>query len=385
MPERLPEQRFERLLPPAEYRPRFSKELQPNGREVLTIRVRRPQVNWRDLRDVQNVKRDVGSWDIEGVPATVAIEGGAYDYEKMMGDVGSPESIEMPDPSLSVAFVRHLKHKENVVSAEDKEAYETRAEELINGLQISPDDEVYVIASPSGQFMASGISAEEKPRIGAGQEGGNDGDYGMAKEGVLTQIEKQSRTGDTASVIKRVLERRGLKYRENIDSDDGTFGPVDIALAKALQEFRVVDDKTYDEAAQAIRENMTAEKEDKETPHPESPKVPSTVYASHAPDVQDLIAKTGITEMSSATVARTLQGLDRLEEELLSKKRAGRAVVIIAGHGQFGTNITEALQAATNNEFPIVFAGNGDYFHINAARDKEGRVVEEYKFTRKAS
>jgi len=123
-------------------------------------------------------------------------------------------------------------------------------------------------------------------------------------------------------------------------------------------------------------------KENQPIPYPDFPSKVPTVFASHTEDAREIIQKTGIVEVSSATVARSLKGVDMVEDYFIKGlgKSNKRKVVIMAGHGQFITNITEALLVATDLKFPMVFAGHGDYFRISAGLDSSGQIVEEYKF-----
>ena len=357
----------------------FLAERQEDGSTAYTIRVKRPQVAeiWQKARGGKaQILKEKKEWKNEigdEYHDTAAVVGGKYDYQTMMGEVGSPESIGMEDnPPLSVAFVRHLPHEGNVVSPENLDNFKPKAKALVDGLKIGPDDEVYVVASQSGQF---GFSGQE----------------GVSGEVVDSQVEKKSRTRDTAGVIKQVLKDRKIKFLEEIsprygDESGEESGPIDSALFKALQEFEVTDEKRAGQAGKEGIANMKAKRAGEPLPFPESPAVPPVVYASHAPDVVDLAKKTAIAEMSSATVARTLKGFDALEDYFLKGKgKSGkRKVVILAGHGQFATDITEAFQNTTDGKFPVILAGNGDYFYLNAGLDDhDGKIVEEFLFTAK--
>ena len=348
----------------------FSLERGPDGTETYTVRAKRPKIAevWQEARGgKQEILADVESFaDESGASQMAAVFGGDYDYQKIMGEVGSPESVEMADnPPLTVGFVRHLAHVGNVVSPENLAAFEPKAQQIVDDLHISEADEVYVIASPSGQFAFTGL--EENDAV------------------INSEVVKNSRTSDTAGVIKSVLTDRGIKFSEKIDPRGDESGAVDSALFKALQEFDIVDEARY---AQAVKEglaNLKASKAGEPRPFPEAPSLPPVAYASHAPDVKDLMAKTGMAELSSATVARTLKGLDALEEYFLKGRGQSdkRKVVILCGHGQFATDITEAFQETTSNDFPVMLAGNGDYFTLDVGLNPQDQEpVEEYHFTR---
>ncbi|MFA6421832.1 MAG: hypothetical protein WCV92_00275 [Candidatus Buchananbacteria bacterium] len=337
----------------------FDIEENENGSKTYTVRCRRPKIRdvWKDARGGKGeILRDVASWDgDQDLQAPVFGEG--YHYGVMMGDVGPKEAIEMEKPELEVACVRHLKHEGNVVSPQDLEAYKKRAEELVDSFNIGEDDEVYVIASPSGQWQ--------------GQEDSN-------------EAVKLSRTADTAGVIKDVLEEKGIKFFDKIDPRGDETGPVDSALFKALQEFDIRDDALFGEENKKGIANLRATKAGKDLPHPGALTMSAPAYASQAPNLKDLVDRTGITELSSATIARTFRGLDVAEEYFLNGrgKNNKRKIVIMCGHGQFVTDITEAFQNTTAGQFPTIFANNGDYFTMQVGKDKEGKIVEEYNFTK---
>jgi hypothetical protein len=51
---------------------------------------------------------------------------------------------------------------------------------------------------------------------------------------------------------------------------------------------------------------------------------------------------------------------------------------MVFAHGQFITNISEALLDITAKKFPIMFADNAGWWKINVGTDDQGQVIEEY-------
>lgn len=338
----------------------LDREVLPDGTVVLSIRAKRPHVDTVQMVGRKELSRRVADFEKwrdtdEGMrfsdfPHTTAIYGSGVDYEVMMGDLGSRRSLEMKEsPPLEMAFIRHLKHENNVVSRETMDAFKPRVEKIIEDLGITQDDEVYVIASPSGQY--------------------------------LDNI-KVSRTQSTADAVIEVLKEKGISFKTKIDSTDDGLGSVDTALQRSLSEFEVADNALYAESVMKSKANSEALKGGKPLPYPDYASQVPTVFASHTEDVRELLGMTGMVEVSSATVARSLKGVDRVEDFFLNGEGKGekRKVIIMLGHGQFITDITEAFFIATDKKFPIIVAGNGDYFTIKAGEDIKGEVVEEYQF-----
>ena len=281
---------------------------------------------------------------------------GAYDYKKMIPDCGSPSSIEMPSESrLTIGFVRHLQHENNLVSPETKKAFRPQAEKLVDSLNITPEDAVYVVTSTLASYV--------------GNEKG--------------ETERFSRTDGTVEVIVDILKEKGIDFQYNQIEEGGVKDDSVIRrLRPALDEFPITSQSHYKEMAEKIKANIVAKKEGRDIPHPDLPKVDAAVFASFVDNQKELEKKTGIGEVSSATVARTLKGLEALDDHFLRgdnlPQGKKRAVVIVGGHGQFGTDISEALLVATDKNFPVLAAGNGGFFRINVALDEGGKSVKEF-------
>jgi hypothetical protein len=281
---------------------------------------------------------------------------GAYSYKEMIPDCGSPSSIEMPaDPKLTIGFVRHLKHIHNQVDSETQEAFRSKAEKFVDSLNISQDTAVYIVTSTLASYVAT--------------ENG--------------EVERFSRTDGTAKVIEEVLKERGIDFKYNrIEEGEFENDSTMSKLKSAIDEFPISSKSHYDEMDEKINVNIKADKSGQKIPYPELPVKNNAVFASFTDDPKELDKKTGIGEVSSATVARTLKGFESLDDYFLhgnnlppNKKRA---VVITAGHGQFGTDISEAFFVATDKAFPVLVAGNGGYFRINSDLDKDDRIIKEF-------
>ncbi|HUD11782.1 MAG TPA: hypothetical protein VMS08_05195 [Candidatus Saccharimonadia bacterium] len=287
-----------------------------------------------------------------------------WDYHKLMPESGAPDSIEVAseEPTLEVAFVRHLKHVSNVVSDETTGSYHERAMHLVEDLGITDRTHVVLIASPSKVFAGS---------------------VGNPPEWV-------SRTESTLDPIRRVLSERGVPYLDNdfglagpkASDEEGPFSLLTGSIRRAFDEYQVADSAVNDEVKLQIAANRQAQRSGADhLPFPDAPTIDATVFASKVP-LEKLEEKTGITEVASATVARGLAGLDTLEEYYLNPdnkpEEADKVVVIIAGHGQFCTDISEALNGATDGHHPIVFAGNGAYSIMQARNTPDGRIAEDY-------
>ncbi|MEI6267152.1 MAG: hypothetical protein WCP14_04685 [bacterium] len=283
-----------------------------------------------------------------------------YDYKELMPEIGSPESIdvELVGPKLVIANVRHLEHDNNGVALETQEAYRERASHLIEDLDITPNTLIFIVASRATTYI-----------------GGSEGE----------PTSRVSRTESTIDVIKQLLDERGLKYKDrdfdDIDPETG-HDAVTGRFRNSLDEFQISDSVTYKKASTQAIANRAAEKEGSPRPYPNSPSVSPTVFASFAVDLQELESKTAMNEVASATVARGLDGFDALEEYFLIEGNIPKGVdkvVIIAGrHGQFATNISEALFVATDHRHPIAFATNGAFALVEASLTTEGEIVEDY-------
>lgn len=330
----------------------------PDGRRKISVRVQRPRVDIIKSLGKAEVKARVrefqqanvgGLSDVDVVDAQ-AIYGSRIDYKNLMGTIlpVEPTNMEFVGEPLEMIFVRHEVHEHNTVSAKTVESYKTRVDEMIRHMNISSNDIVYVVASPSGEFVGTNPDT----------------------------FIKKSRTEATADIIKDVLKTRGISFVGHIDTEEdaegrptGSKGSVDSALTTAFQEFEIYDMEAFKGATNKAR--------DKRGRNP-------AVQASFAPDVLSLIKETGIAEVSSATVARALKGVDKLEAYFLNdavgNQPGKRKVVIVVGHGQWTTNITEAMNEATNNKVPIIYSRNGDYFSIEARRTERGDIIEDYSF-----
>lgn len=320
--------------------------------ERFTIRIRRKPVSSRQVKSANEIFEQHNRQIAEGLePASHRAD--IYDYKKMLTSVGSPESMEMPEPKLEIVMVRHLPHKDNSVSAEDVEAYQPKVEQLIDDLDITENSVVYLVPSSTKKF----INTEEG-------------------------IGVKSRTVDTVRAIAAVFEKKGINYiYDDIDSTKDRIGATTLRVKEGIREFGE-DTEKFNQAMMKFQANLKARQEKRPLPYPDQAydKHPS-VYASEASDLKDLRDKTGIEEMSSATVARGLSAIDALEFYFLKEnnvpKEVDKVVVILVGHGQFVTNISEALFEATDGNFPVILAGNGGYWRLKAGVDGQGDVVEE--------
>jgi hypothetical protein len=336
----------------ADFKPRI--EQLPDGGKKYTIRFKRPPVFSRRVKSAQEMLDQTKAQVELGLDQPAHFKD-KIDYKKMLPVIGSPESIPMPSPKLEVAMVRHLKHKDNVVPGEERNAFLPRIEELLKDLEITEHSKVFLITSSVSEFdVTSG------------------------------QLEIRSRTEDTAKAIGEVLTERGIRYSyNNIDNSDEGFGGTTLKVRDGLREFEE-DSRLFGEAIGKFLANIAAKKEGRELPYPDSAySMPPSAYASEAPDLKDLMEKTGVKEMSSATVARGLSAMDALEFHFLEQDQylgeaVDKVVVLMVGHGQFMTDLSEAVQVATDKKFPILFANNGAYWRINAAKDANGEFVEEW-------
>jgi hypothetical protein len=335
----------------------------PDGAKRFTTRVVRPEVG--SIKPKAQVRAEVEAH--EDVKDSLGIgqsypdaKRENYDYHLLMPEIGTPESIpvEPTGPTLLIASVRHLAHVNNVVGTETQAAFRTRAENLVDDLQLTEHSLVFVIASPAANFEAGPTGADEAPTV-------------------------HSRTDSTVDVVRAVLDERGIQHTDNTI---GVEGPVDDPLTgdyrHSLDEFQVSDSARNRQAGAMATANREAAEAGEELPHPEAPSKPPTVYASDAPSAADLESKTGMTEVASATVARGLTGHDLLERHFLAEggvpDGVDRIVVIEGRHGQYCTNISEALLVATDGAHPIAFAENGAYSLLEARRTTEGEIVEDY-------
>ncbi len=281
---------------------------------------------------------------------------GEYDYKKMIPYCGSPSSIEMTDsPRLTVGFVRHLEHSNNKVSKETQRKFQTQAEKIVDSLGISPDDAVYIITSTLASYVGD-------------------------ERGVIKRF---SRTDSTAKVIADILKKRGVNFKYNrVQEDNPEKDSVISRLRPAIDEFPITSQSYYMEMKKRAKANREAKKKEEEFPYPDISEMDPTVIASFIENPKELEEKAGIGEVSSATVARTLKGLEALDDYFLRgnriPKNKKRAVVIIIGHGQFGTDISEAFFVATNEKFPVLLMGNGGFWKMNSDIDKRGNSVKEF-------
>jgi len=351
-------------LPRGDHTPKI-EEL-PDGSRRITTRVIRPQVS--EIKSFEVKKAQIEAHQEFAAEMSEQDRSASYpdyrrdsyDYHELMPEIGSPDSIEIsPDrPYLVIANVRHLPHKNNVVSPESQSDYVERATQLIEDLDITPNTLVYVVASPAANYTAGPIGATEAPTI-------------------------HSRTESTVDVIRQKLDEMSIPH---IDNDFGIEEPENSMLTsnfrRSLDEFQVEDRTESREAGKRIKANIEAQKAGEPLPYPESPTTDATVYASHAPDAQDLERKTSMTEVASATVARGLAGFDLLEDYFLKKGNipdgVDKIVVITGRHGQFCTDITEALLEATDRAHPFAFAQNGAYSITEAHQTPDGEVAEDY-------
>ncbi len=326
------------------------KELGEN-RTVITTVIERPKVGTvkSPTEKKQQIENQTAYQPHSGDSLPPSYQRDTYDYKKLMPTLVPAEDFDSLGGShLKVAMIRHPKHSDDVVSEQTKQEIAPRIENMIQDLGIDDDTEVYILSSPSGNFIAGSEPGETK---------------------------KISRTETTADVIKGILKDNNISFRESID--DST----DIAVKNAFSEFPISNTQRLIKANKEIRENMRAKKEGRESPFPDMPDMDSTVYASYA-DLQKLETKIGIGEVSSATVARGLSGFDAMEHHFLKKESAvtpKKIVVIVAGHGQFITDITEALSAASDGTHPIVIAGYAGYWIMGAKKTDSGKIIEKYK------
>lgn len=333
---------------------------EPNGSKTYIIRAIFPKID--SLKEMAQKKmehlgqkRDMAKLGLKekGLPADYKKD--FYSYADMIPVLGSPESIPMPEkPRLTVGFIRHLKHLDNKVSPEDQQSFIPKAEKFIDGLNLTPETAVYVITSPAANYIASA-----------------DG-----------EVMRHSRTDDTAETVCEILNKKGVNFSLNRIGKDGLHNDSVISqLKRALDEFPVTSESYFSEMESKINSNIEGQKESRRLPYPNLPTKKSAVYASFANNLKELELKTGIGEVSSATVARTLKGFDAIEDHFLREDNIPdnikRIVVIMVGHGQFGSDISEALQDVTDRKFPLIIAGNGGYFKMNIDLDPDSKAVRE--------
>jgi len=337
----------------------------PDGSTRITTRVIRPMGG--EVKNAQLKKEQiVAQIDFSKIMAATGrvvsypnYRNDSYDYSQLMPEIGSPASIEaVPvSPPLVIANVRHLAHNNNAVSPDTQDDYIERAANLVDDLGITENTLVFVISSPAATFEVGSIGSTELPDI-------------------------HSRTDSTLDVIRAELDRRGITHVDNSLGETEPDNQLTARFRRSLDEFQVSDSKVYRDVTVMIAANMAAMEGGQPVPYPEAPNVPPTVYASEAPSLQDLEAKTGISEVASASVAHGLEGFDILEDHFLRKgnipANVDKVVVILGRHGQFCTNVSEALLVATEGNHPIAFAENGGYSIVQACLTVTGEVVEDY-------
>ncbi len=331
--------------PQPDFKPRV--EILEDGRERYTIRVKRPEARSRQVKDAKTRIEQTK----DGYLHTQDI----VDYEKLMGGVGSPESMEMDEPKLEIAFVRHLMHTENIVPEEAKEEFKPRVKKMLDEMAINDKTKVFIVTTEVGQFQ-------------------------YTAEG----LRKDRRTEQTAEVIREELKNRGIEYELNNIDGEGTEGIAPMIQYNFAE--MPVDSSRLAEVKEQMKANKVAKESGNLLPFPDAPKLPPFVQASFAKDVKELDYQTGVLEVSSATVARNLKGFDQIEQYFLQgegKKiidKGEKIVVIVVAHGQMGTNMSEALSETTNKEFPILIATTGAYWRVRVAEDNNGKRVEEFIF-----
>ncbi|NQT49122.1 hypothetical protein HQ571_00330 [Candidatus Kuenenbacteria bacterium] len=328
-----------------DFKPRV--EVLEDGRKRYTIRVRRPEARSRAVKDAQTRKDQTK----DGYLHTQDI----VDYKKLMGGVGSPESLDMGEPKLEIAFVRHLDHINNIVSEEAKEGFKPRVRKILDEMKIDNDTKVFIITTETGQFQdtAEGIRADR-------------------------------RTEQTAEVIQKELASQGIDYALN--DLDGEKGQGITPMVQGNFVEMPVDGIRLAEVRKQMTANKEAEQADGVLPYPEAIKLSPFVQASEAKNVKELEEQTGVQEVASATVARNLKSFDHIEHHFLKGEgrdvieKGGKVVVLVVAHGQMGTDMSEALNDSTNEKFPILIASNGAYWRVKVAEDKNGDKVEEFIF-----
>jgi hypothetical protein len=340
-------------------------ETLPDGSQLYVTRVIRPPVdsiktadekkaqmsNHEDLRTaLANTSRNDLSY--------ADYSRDTYDYNALMPNVGSPDSIEVApeSPRLVVANVRHLAHQDNQVTPETQATFHERAENLVEDLGITEKSLVFVVAS-NAKSIEAGPTPEE------------------------TTV--HSRTESTLDVVRDILDERGIAHLDDTFGVDGSAAPLlDGQFRTSLDEFRISNTYVNADAAAQTKANSEATAKGEALPYPGAPSAPPTVYASDAPNLQDLELRTGMEEVASATVARGLKGFDLLEDYFLRggniPEGVDRVVVIAGRHGQFCTDISEALLVATGKNHPIAFATNGSYSLMEAQLTPDGSVAEDY-------
>lgn len=340
-------------------------ELLPEGTKRITTRVIRRRVNKVKTSQLKKEQIDAQIEFSEIMAATGRVvsypdyRNDSYDYHQLMPEIGAPASIEAVPvgPPLVIANVRHLAHDNNVVSPETQDAYTERATNLVDDLEITPNTLVFVISSPAATFEIGPIGSDEAPDI-------------------------NSRTDSTLEVIRAVLDKRGVRHTDNSLGETESNNLLTARFRRSLDEFQISDSKVNREVTAKIAANRAALGEGQLIPYPEAPNVPPTVYASEAPNLQDLEAKTGMSEVASASVAHGLEGFDILEDHFLRNGNipadVDKVVVILGRHGQFCTNVSEALLVATDGNHPIAFAENGGYAMVQACLTSTGEIVEDY-------
>ena len=322
-------------------------EVLEDGREKFTIRVKRPEARSRQVKDAKTRIEQTK----DGYLHTQDI----VDYKKLMGSLGSPESLEMGEPKLEISFVRHLEHTDNIVPEEAKEAFKPRVKKMLDEMAIDDKTKVFIVTTEVGQFQDTA-------------------------EG----LRKDRRTEQTAEVIREELKNRGIEYAFNNIDGGGTEGITPL-VQNNFAEMPVDGIKLAE-----VKKQMAANKEAKQAGeallYPDAIKLPPFVQASEAKNVQELEEQTGVQEVASATVARNLKSFDHIEHYFLQGEgkdiieKGGKVVVIVVAHGQMGTDMSEALNESTNKKFPILIASNGAYWRVKVGEDESGEKVEEFVF-----
>jgi hypothetical protein len=304
--------------------------------------VRRPDVRSRQVKSVIDRKKQ----HVEGRDYWRDI----YDYKKLMPEAGAPDSLPMKPANLEIVFVRHLNHKDNIVSPEDIAAGKPKLEALIETLNLDNDTEVHLVSSMSGHFAPAG------------------------KEFVFNR-----RTQDTAQVVMDLMDQANLQYHVNDLDGKGSEG-VTTLVQNDVKEVESISG-IFDQAMREFLANKKAKLADQPLPYPDGAKWPPYIDASRM-NLEDLQSKRGVTEVSSATVAKNLEAIERIEHYFVKEKKTSaakkRVVVMVFAHGQFITNISEALLDITAKKFPIMFADNAGWWKINVGTDDQGQVIEEY-------
>jgi len=318
----------------------------------FTIRIRRKPAYGRNVKSSERIRQQLREQVELGIK-NPSYKFDIFDYRRLLPCIGSPENIEMGSPKLKIALIRHLRHQDNVVVEEDLEGAKPRLNNLLDDLKITDRSKVYLIASLTGQMVST-----------------------------KTDFEFHSRTEGTAGAIAQLLEERGIEYQlNNIDDSERGFGSTTSRVRDGLREFEE-DTMVYEDAIRKFKANQEAGQSGQELPYPDPAHgMHPAVFASFAKNLKELREKAGVGEMSSASVARGLNVIDAMEGYFLGQgelfKDVDKVVVIMVGHGQFGTGMSEAMHVATEGNFPIFFANNGAYWRMDVGQDKQGEVVEE--------